>query len=397
MLNLFKRGLPLALLLPLLGCEEQADVIPSYEVTAQSLQVDMRAQGEVEAAVAQRIMSPGRQPMTIEWLAPEHSMVKKGDVIARFDGEQLLKDSRNEELEMRMIEQDIAQSVAQQSRQVSEIQSEQQFVDHEFQFVDRFAIDDVRVYSQLEIIETLQNRDYLLAKDEFLDWKGDSVIEQNDSEKAVLDIRRQGHAVKFQRHQDALSKLLVYAPNDGLLTYERDRRGEKPSVGQTVFPGRPIATIPNLEKMQARVFVLSRDAIGLRQDLSVTLVLNAFPDRALTGKVIEVGGFPRSIERGSPITYYEVVVSFDEQVPELLQPGRKLSATISNGLATETLLVPLQALEHDLEASYVYVKHGDEWQQRTVVTGEKNLFFVEVTEGLKQGDIVALSHPEVQG
>ena len=379
------------------ACSDDQASVPTYTIEKQPFVVEMQALGEVEAAKAQRIMSPGRQPMIIEWLAPENSMVKQGEVIARFDGEQIMMDSREELLEMQMIEQDIAQSVAQQNKQVNEIQSEQGFVAHEFDFVNRFAIDDVRVYSKLEIIDTLQNRDFLQAKDQFLDWKEDSVVEQNDSEKAVLDIRRQGHEVKYQRHKQALSQLEVYAPYDGMLTYERDRRGEKPSIGQTVFPGRPIAKIPNLDEMQARVFVLSRDAISLKPGLAVSFSLDAFPQQQYTGTVKEVSGFPRSIERGSPVTYYEVVVALNEQRPKVMKPGSKLSATITSELANEALLVPLQALEHDLEASYVFVETLTGWQQRIVKTGEKNLYFVEVLDGLEEGDVVALSMPEAQG
>lgn len=394
MSNLSKIVLVSTLGIFLQGCSEDIKRVPTYTVEAKPLTVVMQAQGEVEAATAQRIMTPGRQPMTIEWLAPENSMVKKGDVIARFDGEQLMQDSREEELQMRMIEQDIAKSLAEQNRQVNDIQSEQGFVDHEFDFVNRFAIDDVRVYSQLEIIETLQNRDFLQAKDSFLEWKEGSVVEQNDSETAVLDIRRQGHETKYKRHQQALSQLQVYAPFDGLLTYERDRRGEKPSVGQTVYPGRPIAKIPNLDEMQARLYVLSRDAIGLSEGLPVSLTLDAFPQTTLSGVVHEVGGFPRSIERGSPITYYEVVVKFEQQHPELLKPGRKLSASITASLQDTSTVVPLQALQHDLEASYVYVESGSDWRKQRVTTGEKNLYFVDVTEGVTEGDVIALSIPE---
>ena len=395
MLNLFRLvTLSLATTL-LLACSEEQNSVPTYTIVEKPLTVIMSAEGEVEASTAQRIMTPGRQPMTIEWLAPENSLVKKGDVIARFDGEQLMQDSREEELQMRMIEQDIAKSLAEQNRQVNDIQSEQGFVDHEFDFVNRFAIDDVRVYSQLEIIETLQNRDFLQAKDSFLEWKEGSVVEQNNSETAVLDIRRQGHETKFKRHQQALSQLQVYAPFDGLLTYERDRRGEKPSVGQTVYPGRPIAKIPNLDEMQARLYVLSRDAIGLVEGLPVSLTLDAFPQTELTGYVHEVGGFPRSIERGSPITYYEVVVKFDQQHPELLKPGRKLSASITASLQDNSTVVPLQALQHDVEASYVYIGSGSNWRKQRVKTGEKNLYFVDVTEGVEVGDVIALSVPEV--
>lgn len=395
MLNLFRlTSIGIGVLL-LAACDDEKSSIPTFTLEQRAFFVEMKAMGEVEAAKAQRIMTPGRQPMVIEWMAPENSMVKQGDVIARFDGEQIRMDSREELLEMQMIEQDIAQSIAQQNKQVNEIQSEQGFVAHEFDFVNRFAIDDVRVYSKLEIIETLQNRDFLQAKDQFLDWKEGSVVEQTDSAKAVLDIRRDGHEVKYNRHKEALSQLEVYAPYDGLLTYEKDRRGEKPSVGQTVFPGRPIAKIPNLDEMQARVYVLSRDAISLEPGLPVSFSLDAFPDQQHTGTVKEIGGFPRSIERGSPVTYYEVVVALDEQRSGIMKPGSKLSATIRAELSAQALLVPLQALEHDLEASYVHVKTLTGWEQRAVETGEKNLYFVEILNGIEAGDVVALSIPEV--
>ncbi len=381
-------------LLLLAGCEEVEQQTPVYTVTEKEFSIEMQGFGEIEAAEAIRIVSPGTQPMTIAWLADENSLVKKGDVIAKFDAEQLMKDSRQEELEMRLIEQDIAQSMAQQYQQQNEIQSEQGLVKHEFDFVDKFAIDDVRVYSKLEIIDTMQNRDFLGAKENFLDWKEGSIDEQNDSAIAVLDIKRKGHEAKYNRHQKALSTLQVFAPNDGLLTYEKDRRGEKPSIGQTVFPGRPIAIIPNLENMQAKVYVLAREAINLVVEQKVSIRLDAFPDRTFGGKVTNVSGYPRSIERGNPVTYYEVVVSLDQQDKSLMQPGRKLSATIRSAPEDKKLLVPLQAIHHQQGKSFVYLKSGDEFTQQEVTTDEKNLFFVQVSSGLNQGDIIALSIPE---
>lgn len=378
----------------LTACEEVEQATPTYVVTEKTFSIEMQGFGEIEAAEAVKIVSPGSQPMTIAWLAEENSLVNKGDVVAKFDAEQLLKDSRQEELEMQLIEQDIVKSMAQQFQQQNEIQSEQGLVKHEFDFVDRFAIDDVRVYSKLEIIDTMQNRDFLGAKENFLDWKEGSIEEQNDSELAVLDIKRKGHEAKFQRHQKALSTLQVYAPYDGLLTYEKDRRGEKPSVGQTVFPGRPIAKIPNLENMQARVFVLAREAINLEEKQNVEIVLDAFPDKSYAGKVTNVSGFPRSIKRGNPVTYYEVVVTLNEQNKAVMQPGRKLTANIRSESKENKLLVPLQAIHHQQGKSFVYVKQGSDFKQTEVTTDEKNLYFVLVSSGLDSGDEIALSIPE---
>ena len=397
MMSIYKFGhfiSVLALFTFLTGCEEEQATIPTYAVIERDFSISVSAFGEIEAAEAQKIASPGNRPMVLKWLAPENTMVSAGDVIARFDAQRILKDSREEELEMLKIQQDMSKNNAIQNQQQKDIESDQTFVKHEFAFVDRFAIDDLRIYSQLEIIDTLQNRDFLEAKDDFLEWKESSIDEQHESESAVLNIRNSGHAAKFQRYQQALSKLEVVAPYSGLLIYEKDRRGEKPSVGQTVFPGRPIANIPNLDNMQARIFVLANDAIDLADGQAVNIRLDAFSERSFTGKVNNVAGFPRAIERGNPVTYYEITVTLDEQDKSLMQPGRKISALIEVKEAQASIVIPLQAIHHDEGKSYVYLKSGREFSRSEVTSGRKNQYLVEISSGVSVGDIVALSIPE---
>lgn len=383
----------LVCLVLLTACEDKIETIPTYSIQDTEFEIRVSGFGEIEAANAQRILTPGTQAMAIAWLAPENTIVQKGDVIARFDAQQIIRDSRNEELEMLKLQADIVRSEAVQVQQQNDVVSDQVFVQEEFAFVDRFAIDDLRIYSQLEIIDTLQNRDFLEAKDEFLDWKGGSLTQQHESEIAVLDIQKNSHKTKFERFQSALSQLEVVAPYSGLLVYEKDRRGEKPSVGQTVFPGRPIAKIPNLDDLQAKVFVLANDAIDLTNDLPVNIRLDAFPDKKFDGYITNVSAFPRSIERGNPVTYYEITVELSQQDSEIMQPGRKLIADIQVKTASERLVIPLQSIHHENGQSYVYLQSGDVFFKSTVSTGIKNQFLVEITQGLSRGDTIALSVP----
>ena len=377
------------------GSQEQSS-IPLYEVIQTPFSIEVEGFGEIEAAQSQKIMTPGRRAMTIAWLKDENTYVEKGEVIARFDAQQILKDSRDEELQLMLLAQDIVKSNAQQNQAKQDIDSDQSFVKYEFDFTDRFAIDDLRVYSQLEIIDTLANRDFLEAKDDFLEWKETSIVEQHSNENAVLDIRKTGVETMFNRHQQALSSLEVVSPFSGLLVYEKDRRGEKPAIGQSVFPGRPIAQIPNLDNMQASLFVQANDAIDLAKGLAVDIRLNAFPNKVFSGEISNVSGFPRSIERGNPVTYFEIVVTLLEQDKSMMQPGRKLTAKINVKAPTDQLVVPLQALHFEDGSTYVYLQEGNEFSKQAVVSGRKNLYLVEITEGLSNGDVIALSLPQRQ-
>lgn len=373
--------------------DDKQSSIPLYTVEESAFSIEVKGFGEIEAAQSQKIMTPGRRPMTLAWLRDENTYVEKGDIIARFDAQQIQKDSRSEELDLLGLEQDIVKSTAQQNQAKQDVDSDQTFVRHEFDFVDRFAIDDLRIYSQLEIIDTLANRDFLEAKDDFLEWKETSIVEQHSNQMAVLDIRKSGVQTKFEQHQQALSSLEVVSPYSGLLVYEKDRRGEKPAVGQTVFPGRPIAQIPNLDDMQANVFVQANDAIDLDKGQGVEIRLDAFPTAVFKGEIADVSGFPRSIERGNPVTFFELTIKLIEQDKTMMQPGRKLSANIDVKAPSTSLVIPLQSLHFEDGSSYVYLKDGSSFKKQKVSSGRKNLFVVEVTEGLSSGDVIALSAP----
>ena len=73
----FKTFFLLACAAGLVACEDEAQVTPTYVVTEKPFSVEMQGFGEIEAAEAVKIVSPGSQPMTIAWLADENSLVKK--------------------------------------------------------------------------------------------------------------------------------------------------------------------------------------------------------------------------------------------------------------------------------------------------------------------------------
>ncbi len=390
------KGLSVGLLstVILLGCGEEADIVPTYQVLQTALSIEVPAIGELEAADAQVISNPSRQPMTLAWMADEFINVKKGEVIARFDAEKISIDKRKEQLEMMLIEKEMMNKFAVKEQQETEVLAEKDLVSEEFSFAQSYTIDDLRIYSQLEIIDSMENTEFLNAKDKFLDWKKGSIAEQSQSAVDVLSIRKKGHDSQVKRHQAALNQLEVRAPYDGLLVYARNWRGEKPVLGESIFPGNAIARIPNLDKMRAKLFVLERQAIGLEKGQTVQLRLDAFPDQPFTGVVTEVAPFARTIERGNPVKYYDVSVELEQAGSEKFRPGRKLSAQISVNTIAETVKVPMQAIHNEDGENFVYLKSGQGFVKQVVQTGSKNLYFVEITAGLKAGDSVALSLPE---
>ena len=96
------------------------------------------------------------------------------------------------------------------------------------------------------------------------------------------------------------------------------------------------------------------------------------------------------------VSYFEIVVTLLEQDKSMMQPGRKLTAKINVKAPTQQLVVPLQALHFEDGITYVYLQNGSKFNKQPVVSGRKNLYLVEITTGLSDGDVIALSIPQQQ-
>jgi multidrug efflux pump subunit AcrA (membrane-fusion protein) len=393
MKNLFFVSL---LSLVIIGCSEQEDAPLLFEVKSQDFFVNVPAEGELFAAKATVISAPqGRRgAQNISWLAPEFSRVKKGDVIARFDGEAMEIQSKDRLNELSITEQEIIEKTGMLNKELSSINKDIGMVGQEKDFAENFSIDDVRIRSKLEILDSLQNTQYLGSKEEYLYWKNDSFSASSSGDMGLLEMKQAQSKSKLKQLSDGLSKLEVKAPHDGLLSYKANWRGEKPRAGQSLWPGQKIAELPDISEMKVKLFVLESEALDLEADKPVTFYLNAYTDKKFQGKVETVAPFPASIKRGDPQKYFEVIVSLTEQNKELFVPGRKLQASIEIAAVSEKIIVPLQSVFVEKNQPFVYLYENGSYKSTPVTLGQASLSHVEVLSGLKNGQKISLTNKE---
>lgn len=384
------------LTLTIMGCSEQENGPLLYEVKMENFTVNVPAKGELFAAKATIISAPmGRRGgQNISWLAPEFSRVNEGDVIARFDGEAMEIQSKDRLNELSITEQEIIEKTGMLIKELDSINKDIGMVGQEKDFAEKFSIDDVRIRSKLEILDSLQNTEYLGSKEEYLSWKNDSFSASSAGDMGLLEMKQSQSNSKLNQLKESLSKLEVKAPHDGLLAYKANWRGEKPRVGQSLWPGQKIAELPDISNMKVKLFVLESEAINLAVDKPVTFYLNAYADKKFQGKVETVAPFPASIKRGDPQKYFEVIVLLAEQNTELFVPGRKLQASIEINAISEKIIVPLQSVFVENNQSFVYLYENGDYKSTPVTLGQTSLSHVEVITGLKAGQKISLTNKE---
>ena len=125
---------------------------------------------------------------------------------------------------------------------------------------------------------------------------------------------------------------------------ERDWRGNPVRVGDMVWPGRPLARIPDLDEMQAEVFVLEADAGDVASGQPTTVWLESHPDNPVTATVGSIDPMAGRRSRRSPVQYFRTVLALDETDTAVMKPGARVRAEITIADLADAITVPRQVV-----------------------------------------------------
>ncbi|EKN70722.1 biotin/lipoyl attachment domain-containing protein [Neobacillus bataviensis LMG 21833] len=177
----------------------------------------------------------------------------------------------------------------------------------------------------------------------------------------------------------------IIAPADGVITAISVLNGERVNNGQVV------AHLTNYKDLQTVVQIDELDIPKIEKDQTVALKVNAFPDQIFTGTVTTVA------EEGAAtngVSNFDVTIHIDK--PDHLKVGMSTEASILTASKENTLYVPLDAVHTVNGEKYVIAASAGTDNansgkaQITVKTGLANEDFVEITDGLSEGDTVQL-------
>ena len=157
-------------------------------------------------------------------------------------------------------------------------------------------------------------------------------------------------------------------------------------LGTYLNPGDIVANIGLMDRLRVRVYIdepeLGRVALGQ----PVTITWQALPGKQWSGTVEKK---PTAIEALGSRQVGQVICDI-ENPERLLIPGTNVDATIRTGMVHGALVIPKETLRHDATGDYVFLLKGDTVEQRLVKTGNSSVTRIQVTEGLAEGDAVAM-------
>jgi hypothetical protein len=202
---------------------------------------------------------------------------------------------------------------------------------------------------------------------------------------------------KVQNEFTSMTKVMesfnVIAPEDGMVIYEKGWDGKPIKGGSQINMWEPtVATLPDLTKMMSKTYVNEVDVRKVKAGQDVSIGLDAYPDKKLTGKVIRVANVGEQ-RPNSDAKVFEVAVEINGTDPTL-RPSMTTSNRIIASVIDSAMFVPLECLHSQADTiTYVFKKEGINTVKQEVVVGQTNSNDVVILKGLAEDDRVYLSIP----
>jgi RND family efflux transporter MFP subunit len=382
-----------------------AGEIPTAEAYRGELVDSVELRGEMKAVKSVVLTAPSSAgDIQIVKLARNGTMAKKGDVLVQLDVTTLQNTLAQNRSDLKQ-----AQAQIEGSRAQARLQQEQDRTDL---LKSNYDVQRARLEtSKQEILSQIDaGKNRLLLADSEQKVKEVEQKLASDKTSAAADLaskKQKSEKFRFEVRQgeSRVAAMTLRAPVDGMVTIMPNFRAagffgsSAPEFkeGDRAWPGATLLELPDLSTLQVVARVDESDRSRLRRGQSVKIRVDAVPDREFTGRVNEISSMAKpDFSSWPPTKNFDMAVHLDKTDPRL-RPGMSATARVAASSVANALLIPAEAAFSSNGQTVVYVlsprAFGGEFAERAIVTGGKGDGQLEVLQGLKPGERVALKRP----
>lgn len=201
----------------------------------------------------------------------------------------------------------------------------------------------------------------------------------NSAEKKALELEYAIQQKRLSELRRKLSETEVRAPGSGVLTWVNE------DIGRTVSAGQPLARIADLARYRVEASTSDRNAASVKTGTEVKVRIG---DRLLTGTVSQV--LP-AVENNT-VKFY---VSLDKPDAPSLRPNLRVEVFLILDRRDKALrLKNGPAFTGGLVQEVFVVDENGRAVKRSATLGLNNGDYVEITDGLSEGEKVIISDVE---
>ena len=181
-----------------------------------------------------------------------------------------------------------------------------------------------------------------------------------------------------------ISEAVLKSPIQGQVTKINKREGEIAQTTDSVISFLPEGPF------QVEVDIYEEYIVDVRVDNFVSIILPAFPDEILEGRVISIDPAEKLIDG---VVYYEVNIIFSTE-EENIKPGMTADIVIETNKKENVLVISRVALKKINGEKIVRVFKKGKAEDRGIEIGLEGNEYIEVISGLAEGEEVIISEKQ---
>lgn len=229
--------------------------------------------------------------------------------------------------------------------------------------------------------------------------RGESTLGQKTVAVQQVEKRLKVQQEQLKERKEDLENMTLKAPCPGIVVYGNPHEPwyrERVKVGNTVYGGYTVLTIPDLREMQVKLQIHEADISKLKLGLKAGVTTDSYPGLQLQGEVTKIATVASGDnEWGGSSEVKKFAVEVTLKTPEVqLRPGISAKVEIHVDVREKTLFLPLQSVFAEDDAHWCYVQaQGQTPTRRKLTIGTSNDNYMEVLDGLQEGEHVLLYNP----
>ena len=185
-----------------------------------------------------------------------------------------------------------------------------------------------------------------------------------------------------------LSYATIKAPISGVIGTVTTQEGETVAAG---LKAPTFVTVIDLERLEVDAYVDEVDVGKVEVGQKAEFTVEAYPDRTFKGEIRAI--YPDAVIREN-VVYYDVVIDIKSGYEGLLRPQMTANVTIFQEERKGVLAIPAEALHRERGKTVVYLWKGGRARTQQVRTGVRTDTWVQIVDGLSEGQEVLLERPE---
>jgi multidrug resistance efflux pump len=283
---------------------------------------------------------------TIRWMEEEGSVVKAGQRVVEFDTSAFAQDFGDKKLAWEQAETDLEQA---------EADREAQLADASFQVAQKsIAVEKAKIAAAIpaEFLRGKDHQENQLAL-ERAKAELDKAVESQKSRNAATAetiLQKKIAVQKTRRDLDAsalaMEGMTLAAPRNGILVVaDHPWQGRKLQVGDSVWVGLPVVSLPDLSTMQVEAKLSDVDDGRIAPQLAVTCLLDAYPDRPFIGTIASITPIAQEEQGRSLRRAYNVRIQLDAPDAERMRPGMSVKVEVKPAAREDVLIAPRAGLD----------------------------------------------------